>query len=471
MNLYGSNLAAPIVDRPVVPTRSARKIDAVAILTVYLLLLLFVPYYIIFSPLGGAGGPSTMFAAVLMGLYLVLWLHPAFGLDRGRQPVRVAAVLFMCANVASYVSANRHVMPTLDINGADRNLILIFGWLGVLLLAVDGIDRADRLGVMIRRIVLGVTAMAIIGIIQFIGFDITQYISIPGFSKVISYGVTARNGLIRPASTAAHPLEFAAVLAMSLPLAIHRARFASSGPRLHRWLQVGLIGTALPLTGSRSAIIGLVIIAIVILPTWPKFDRRVAYVAVLIFIAGAFVAVHGLFGTFISIFSNQGSAQASTQSRTSAFSSAAPFIAQHPWFGLGPGTFPPQVYFFTDNQYLGSIITTGIIGLLALLALFVTGWVVARSTRRLAVDAETRDLAQCLAASIAVAAVTFSTFDALSFTISAGLTFLLLGCIGALWRLVRTDSLVQHDDPRLLSSYRSGGNSPLPLPRRPTSTI
>ncbi len=159
--------------------------------------------------------------------------------------------------------------------------------------------------------------------------------------------------------------------------------------------------------------------------------------AIVLFVAVAAVSVHGLLGTFVGLFSNQGAAQASTQSRTNAFSSAGPFIAQHPWFGRGFGTFLPQTYFFTDDQYLNSIIVTGVIGLLALLALFVTGWIIARSARRLAIDPEARDLAQCLAASIAVAAVSFATYDALSFTISAGLTFLLLGCTGAMWRLVR----------------------------------
>ena len=52
-------------------------------------------------------------------------------------------------------------------------------------------------------------------------------------------------------------------------------------------------------------------------------------------------------------------------------------------------------------------------------------------------DADTRDLAQSLAASVAVTAVTFANYDALGFSIGAGLTFLLLGCAGALWRLVR----------------------------------
>jgi O-antigen ligase len=457
MNDYGSRLATPAIDAPAERRKSAGGIDAVAVLTFYLLLLLFIPYYIQFAPLGGSGGPSTMFAAALMGLYLVMWLHPAFRLDRGHQPIRVAAVLFTCVSIASYVSANRHAMPILERNGADRGLILIVGWVAVLLLAVDGIERADQLRTLIRRIVLGVTVMAVIGITQFrTGLDITKYISIPGFSKVVAYSdVAVRNGLNRPASTAAHPLEFAAVLAMSLPLAIHRARFAPPELRRRRWLQVALIGVALPMTVSRSAILGLIVVAIVLLPTWPKRDRRVAYLTILISIAATFVVIPGMIGTFRNLFSNNGAVAASTQSRTNAYSSAATFIAQHPWFGRGFGSFPPQIYFFTDNQYLNSIIVTGVIGLLALMALFVTGWLVARKTRRLAIDAETRDLAQCLAASIAAAAVSFATFDALSFSISAGLTFLLLGCIGALWKLVGGDygrlnpeiTALRHDPP------------------------
>ena len=81
---------------------------------------------------------------------------------------------------------------------------------------------------------------------------------------------------------------------MTLPLALHQARFAPPGRLWRRWLQVVLIGAALPITVSRSAILGLIVVGVVLLPTWPRFDRRVAYVAVLLFIAGASVTVHGL---------------------------------------------------------------------------------------------------------------------------------------------------------------------------------
>ena len=77
------------------------------------------------------------------------------------------------------------------------------------------------------------------------------------------------------------------------------------------------------------------------------------------------------------------------------------------------------------------------VGLAALIAIFVTGWLTARSARLIAPDAQAGDLARCLAASVAAAAACFATFDTLSFSIAAGLCFLLLGCVGAAWRLAR----------------------------------
>jgi polysaccharide biosynthesis protein PslJ len=118
-----------------------------------------------------------------------------------------------------------------------------------------------------------------------------------------------------------------------------------------------------------------------------------------------------------------------------------PYITAHPWLGQGFQTFFPQTYFFVDNQYLTSLLETGVFGLLALVACFATGWFTARSARAAATDSRTRDLGQCLAASVAAAAVCFASFDALTFSIAPGLFFLLLGCVGAAWRLARARRL------------------------------
>jgi O-antigen ligase len=144
--------------------------------------------------------------------------------------------------------------------------------------------------------------------------------------------------------------------------------------------------------------------------------------------------------SFSALFGGLGTDQSSL-SRANAYSEAVPYIAAHPWLGQGFQTFFPQTYFFVDNQYLTSLVETGGLGLLALVACFVTGWFTARSVRATVTDARTRDLGQCLAASIAVGAVCFASFDALFFSIAAGLFFLLLGCVGAAWRLGRAQQL------------------------------
>jgi hypothetical protein len=413
------------------------KFDAVALLTVYIFLLMAIPSVLVFAPLGAAGGPAALLAVLLMILYVAMRQHPHFQLDTCRQPVRVAGALFLCSILAAYVSANRHVLPKVEQNGADRGIISAVGWLAVMLLAADGIDSMDRLRVLLNRIATGATGLAAIGIAQFFtGVNITQYITIPGLTHNPIPTDLIRGGFIRPSATTAQPLEFAAVMVMALPLAIHQARFAAPELRVRRWLKVAVIGAAIPLTVSRTGLIGLAVTAIVLLPTWPRKHRRRAYATFLAGAAVLLIAVPQLISTIVTLFTEIVTGSASTDSRITALSQALPYISQHRWLGSGFGTFPPQVYFFTDDQYLNSLITTGAVGLCCLVVLFLTGWFVARGVRRRSGDVEVRDLAQCLAAAVAVAAACFATFDVLAFAIAGGLAFLIIGCVGATFRLV-----------------------------------
>jgi O-antigen ligase len=416
--------------------RSARETRAATLLTVYICLLMFIPSALVLAPLGGAGSPATIFAACLALWYLVLWLHPAFKLYRGHQPVRAAAAFFAFAIVAAYVSAALRALPAAERAGADRGLILLLGWLGVLLLAADGLGSWERLETVLRRVAMGGSIVAGIAITQFAtGLNLTTYIAIPGFiTKVPFVDLMTRGGLSRPSATTAQPLELAAVLMLCLPVALHQARFAAPGARTVRWCQAGAILIALPLTISRSAVLGLATLALMLLPTWPKRHRRAAYLLVAGGLALLWVALPSLLTLFTQLFTHIGT-ESSSVSRVGAYSSAVPFIAQHPWFGQGFQTFFPQIYFYVDNQYLTSLIETGVVGLGAVATLFGTGWILARRARRVVTGEQARDLLQSLAATVAAAAVSFATFDALSFGIAAGLTFLMLGCAGAAWRL------------------------------------
>jgi O-antigen ligase len=442
MNGYSPGRAALLPGYDAEAGRPPRRIDAVTLLSCYVFLLMAIPSSMVVGSLGAAGAPAAMLAVAILSWYLVARQHPGLGLDRGRQPVRVAATIFAGVVVAAYISASRHAVPAAQQNGADRGLIVMAGWAGVLALAADGIGRADRLRTLLRRIIMLATAMAAIGAIEFAtGTDLARYIVIPGLSAHQQVtDLMSRSGLVRVTATTAQPLEFSAVLAMSLPIALHQARFAPAALRVRRWMQAALITVVVPLTGSRSAFFGLAVICIVLFPTWHRRERRRAYLAGLAAPILVWLAKPSLVSSFTALFDRLGTDQSSL-SRADAYAEAVPYIAAHPWLGQGFQTFFPQTYFFVDNQYLTSLVETGVLGLLALVACLATGWFTARSVRAAATDAQTRDLGQCLAASIAVGATCFASFDALSFSIAAGLFFLLLGCVGAAWRLGRAQQL------------------------------
>jgi polysaccharide biosynthesis protein PslJ len=267
--------------------------------------------------------------------------------------------------------------------------------------------------------------------------------------------IDVRGSYNRPSATTVHPIEFGFVLAAVLPIAIHRARFAPKNQKFKRWLQVFLISVTLPMTVSRSAIIAFVIVMVVILPVWPARDRWRALGVIAIGVLGLQTLVPGIVREMNSLFFAVGT-DSSTTSRTSALSDAASVISQHPWFGEGFGTFLPSVYFYTDDQYLSSAIELGLAGVVAIAALFITGWWSARDVRRRSADPEIRHLGQCMAASCAVMLIVYATFDALYFPMAAGVTFLILGCLAALWRLTRKPTGAPQRRPP----------EPVPLPYR-----
>jgi len=412
--------------------------DIASLVTLYVLFLMAIPSAYTFAPLGGAGAPSTLLGVVFLIIYLLRWAHPSSPIGSVRQPLRVAALGIFCAFFATYAAANLHLLEPVQENGTDRGLILICGWVGVLLLTADGVRSMRRLEVLLGRIIFGASAMAVLGIIQFFtALNIAKYIVIPGLTANEPYSdIAVRGAYNRPSATAIHPIEFGFVLAAVLPIAIHRARFAPKNRKFIRWLQVALISVTFPMTVSRSAILGFVVVMAVILPVWPARDRWRALGVITIGVLGLQALVPGILRELIDLFFAVGT-DSSTTSRTSAFSEATSVISQHPWFGEGFGAFLSSVYFYTDDQYLNSAIELGLVGVTAIVALFITGWWSGRDVRRRSADPEIRHLGQCMAASCAVTLIVYGTFDALYFPMAAGITFLILGCLGALWRLTR----------------------------------
>jgi hypothetical protein len=415
--------------------------DSVSLLTVFVVLLLGLSAQLVIGPLGGAATPANAVGLVALLWWLCGRLHPGLGLDRDANPVRAIASAFLLAVLVSYVASNLRMTSSAEIRAADRGMIAMACWIGIMLVSCDAVQSMDRLEVLLRRLAVGGGLLGLLGLVQFYtGFNPLAAIKPPGLQVNAAFdGLSTRSSFVRVKATASHPIEAGVALAAILPFAFHHAMQSTTPLRRRlRWLGVSMLLVALPMTLSRSGLLAAAVATIVVFTGWPARAQLRALAVTPVFLAAMQVAVPGLLGTVRSIFSNI-SSDPSTTGRTSDYATVGHYVGEAPLFGRGFHTFLPNVYRILDNQYLGSVIETGWAGLATLILLFLVPLGCAVVAMRRLSDPSHRSLARALAASVFAVSISYATFDALSFPMIASLTFLLLGCCGAVWRLSKKE--------------------------------
>jgi len=162
----------------------------------------------------------------------------------------------------------------------------------------------------------------------------------------------------------------------------------------------------------------------------------------------------GLLHTFVTLFQNTGN-DSSIQWRTHDYATARELISQHLLLGRGIGTWYAPKHEVFDNQYLLTLVESGVIGLVTLLGVVLAvpyaalrvGLLCHRFPGRVATAATDRDLALSIAASTAVVLPTFATFDFGAFATVSAMLFLLVGAAAALLRIVGAEAAGEPPDP------------------------
>lgn len=413
--------------------------DPTTILTIFLVATFGVSAHWIIRPLGAVGQPSLLVGLACMWWWGATKVLPDSGLDRRQQPIRTALLAYGWFFACGYAIAHTRPLTSLEGSGSVRALILLASLIGIALLAADGIGDRSRLDALLHRMVSGATFMGIIGLVQFFsGFDPSSSIRPPllGLNRdVVSIGI--RSNFNRPFGTALHPIEFGVVLGALLPLALHYALHRPSGSnRRLAWLRVAIIAGAVPTSLSRSGIISLAVGLTTLLVVW-GWRRR----AEGILVGGAFavmmwVVIPGLLGSIRSLFTSI-EYDPSYQARIDRVPRVVELWSQRPFLGRGYGTYSPQDYFLLDNEFYRTLIESGVLGVLVLTAMLLVALAVARGVSRRSRDPATRHLSQAMAAGVLAIAASIPTFDAFFYRILTGVLFLVIGCIGALWRLER----------------------------------
>jgi O-antigen ligase len=417
---------------------ASSRSQAVLLLQLFALTLMVIPSDTVIRAIGAGGYPAALVGmfmfAVLVAATLLGLHHPL----RHRHPIRAVLCLAWLSVLASYVLMDRSTLTGAEIASADRLLMELAVVTGVALVAAEYLDSLHDVRRVLRVLCWGGAFCGLVAALQFwISLDLASYLrELPGFSlNFDDTGIFTRNGLNRVSGTSVYPIELGVVAGMLLPLAIYLGIYDTDRSALQRWAPVALIALAIPASVSRSAVLSVAFAVGVLVVLMPVRQRLVAICLVPFTLAAVFMSAHGLIGTLASFF-GAGTSDASVATRVSDYPLVEHFLQEAPWFGRGGWTYiPDNVINVLDNQYLKTAVELGLVGLISLVVFFLVPTIAALVARRRSTDPELRLLCAALAGAALAATVCSLTFDSLSYPMFVGVYALVIGLIGAGWRL------------------------------------
>lgn len=286
---------------------------------------------------------------------------------------------------------------------------------------------------------------AVVGIFALIeshgGYNVFNHIGdiVPFLNVIELPSEEARGGRLRVTASAQHSIALGAALVMLIPLGIYLARRTQN--RIW-WAAVALIAVASLATVARTTIVMMIALIAVFLWLRPRETKRL-WPALIPALLVVHLALPGTLGTLKASFfpaggliaEQQGGAGTRGSGRVADIGPSLEQVAKRPLLGQGYATRvvdkERQNAAILDNQWLGTLLELGLIGIFGWL------WLFSRTVRRLARIAK-EDLSPhgllcaALAASITAYAVGMVAYDSFSFIQVTFILFILLGIAATL---------------------------------------
>jgi O-Antigen ligase len=439
---YPLKTLAPILGLIVLCTITAKQLFA------WRMLVALIVWVILFIPMKVYSLPATLpfkleMYRLLVALIAAGWLLSLLADPRvrfRRTPVDGPILLFVFAVLGSVI-VNRSRVNTLESEVVKR-LLFFASFLVVVYLFVSVIKRFSDVDFIVRALVGGGAVVAALAIVERnTGYNAFNHLhSVMPFLHLHASNIPtipSRGGRLRVYASAQHPIALGAALALLVPLAIYRA---TCFHKRRWWLATGLLVLGALSTGSRTATVMFAVIAVVYIWLRGSYVKRF-WPALL----PALIAIHfvtpGALGTIRQSFFPKGGLVAQQQNASvgsGRLSTLGPALhsefVPNPLLGEGYGTrvtvpddvVPVPNAPILDDEWLGILLETGILGAGAL------AWMFIRFVRRLAPDAKS-DLSPrgwllvAIIASVSSFAVGMLFYDAFSFIQVTFLAFILIG--------------------------------------------
>ena len=348
---------------------------------------------------------------------------------------RVGVGVHLLAGLAAYAAGMTQGLPEAVIAQSDRAMVTRVAVIGFAVLVVEVVRTRRQLEVLVRTVVVAGVVSALAGLAQFAtGVDVGGLLKLPGLQEnATGIGTLAlRAGYARASGSASVPLEFGAVMTIVAPLAVTLFLLARRR-RTRAWPWAAAAATLIAAGGvslSRSVFVGLAVAFLVLAAGWPV-RRSAAVLGAAVVGAGVAWLVAGGVVTDLVGLVTQGTGDYSLQSRTNGRTYVAERVLVHPWFGQGLGTYQTGAQPVLDNQYLSELVESGLVGVVALVAVLVVVFAVTTRARVVDPDPDGRDLAAGLSASLAVVATVDLVLDTAGFAQVLVLGWVVIGLCGS----------------------------------------
>lgn len=286
----------------------------------------------------------------------------------------------------------------------------------------------EQLPQLLKWLLAGTLVVTLFGVFQFIGDWIGLPTSLTGLRDLYTKDVL---GFPRVQSTALEPLYYANYLL--IPLSILLALFLRRDNTLPQWMVgtlLGLVVVNLLLTVARGAYIAAVPTVLLVSAVYARqlFTQRVLGVIAAACVTGVIVLSQL---TSLSVFTDNFAGHvtnlfggASYVERVDMFVVAMDAWEQHPWIGIGSGSFGPfqasspffaprEGWKIVNNEYIELLAENGVLGLAAMLAVFGVVFIRSLKAIRLSVDPLHKAVLVGLTAALVGILVQYNTFSVL----------------------------------------------------------
>jgi O-antigen ligase len=313
----------------------------------------------------------------------------------------------------------------------DRSLtVLAFQvfTIGIAFVVPFQLRSREQLPLLLKWLLAGTAVVTLFGIFQFVGDWIGLPTSLTGLRDLYTKDVL---GFPRVQSTALEPLYFANYLL--IPLSVLLALFLRREKSLPEWLVSGLLGLVvinLLLTVARGAYIAAVPAVLLVSAVYARqlFTRRILGVAAGLVIAGMMILSQlTSFSVFTQNFAGHVTnlfGGASYVERVDMFVVAIDAWEQHPWVGIGSGSFGPfeasspffaprEGWKIVNNEYIELLAENGVLGLGAMLAAFAIVLLRSLKALRIAHDPLHKAVLVGMSAALVGILVQYNTFSIL----------------------------------------------------------